>query len=54
MHSALEGWVRGMEAVKSEQEGQKRSREEAAAEALADLQSQLAAHEQRSAALQGE
>lgn len=51
---ALEGWVRGVESAKAEPGGQdRRSREEAAAEALAGLRAQLAAHEQRAAALQG-
>ena len=50
VQSALEGWVRSTEAGEG---GQQRSKEEAAAEALAELRAALGAHEQRAAALQG-
>ena len=51
VQSALEGWVRGAEACKAQQEGQKREREEALYAALEDLRAQLAAHEARAAAV---
>jgi len=54
MQSALEGWVRGMEACKSEQEGQRREKEEQLYHELEGLKAQLDAFERRSSALDGE
>ena len=52
--NALEGWVRGMEACKSEQEGQRREKEEELYADLEGLKAQLDDFERRNAALHGE
>ena len=54
LQNALEGWVRGMEACKSEQEGQRRQKEEQLYAELEGLKAQLDAHERRASQLTGE
>lgn len=54
MQNALEGWVRGMEACKSEQEGQRREKEDQLYEELEGLKTQLDDFERRNSALDGE
>ena len=54
LQNALEGWVRGMEACKSEQEGQRRQKEEQLYAELEGLKGQLDAHERRASQLTGE
>lgn len=54
VQNALEGWVRGMEACKSEQEGLKREKEERLYESLEGLKSELDAYRNRTSSLDGE
>lgn len=54
VQNALEGWVRGMEACKSEQEGQRREKEDQLFAELEGLKAQLEDFERRNAALDGE
>ena len=54
VQNALEGWFRGMEACKSEQEGLKREKEEQLYESLEGLKSELAAYRNRTSSLDGE
>jgi hypothetical protein len=53
VQNALEGWVRGMEACKSEQEGLKREKEEQLYESLEGLKSELDAYRNRTSSLDG-
>ena len=52
--NALEGWVRGMEACKSEQEGLKREKEEKLYASLEGLKAELDAYRKRTSSLDGE
>lgn len=54
VQNALEGWVRGMEACKSEQEGLKREKEEQLYESLEGLKLELDAYRNRTSSLDGE
>ncbi len=54
VQNALEGWVRGMEACKSEQEGMKREKEEQLYDQLDGLKTELAAYKSKTSALDGE
>lgn len=54
LQNALEGWVRGMEACKAEQEGLKREKEEQLYEQLEGLRAEIATYKSKTSALDGE